>query len=248
MDTPTVRIAVLDDDPQLRNLLRRYLSEKGYTVDAVGSAPEFERLLSRHAYALVILDLMLPGESGLSLCRRLRARGETIPIVMLTAKGDETDRVIGLEIGADDYLAKPFSPRELVARIQAVLRRRPPHDVPGTPRAQGGVHAFGPFRLDTRNRRLEKHGERLPLTTGEYAVLEALVLHPRQPLSRERLTELARGRTHLPNDRSMDIQISRLRRLIEDEPARPQRIQTVWGFGYVFVPDDGPPPPTDAGV
>ncbi len=246
MDASPVRLAVLDDDPQLRNLLRRYLSEKGFTVDAVGTAPELERLLHRHRYALVILDLMLPGEGGLSLCRRLRARGEKIPIIMLTAKGDEMDRVIGLEIGADDYLAKPFSPRELVARIQAVLRRRPTPSVPGTPRPDGGIAAFGPFRLDTRNRRLEKHGQRLALTTGEYAVLETLVLHPRRPLSRERLTELARGRTHLPNDRSMDIQISRLRRLLEDDPAHPQRIQTVWGYGYVFVPDDAPEGGADA--
>lgn len=238
MDTSPPRLAVLDDDAQLRNLLRRYLSEKGYRVDAAGNAAELERLLLRRGYALLILDLMLPGEDGLSLCRRLRARGETVPVIMLTAKGDEADRVAGLEIGADDYLPKPFSPRELVARIQAVLRRRPAFSVPGTPREDGGPVRFGPFVLDTRHRRLEKNGQRVPLTTGEYAVLEALATRPHQPLSRERLTELARGREHVPSDRSMDIQISRLRRLVEDEPSRPQRIQTVWGHGYVFVPDD----------
>lgn len=238
MDSTNLRLAVLDDDPQLRNLLRRYLSEKGYRVDAVGTAAELERLLLRHAYALVILDIMLPGEDGLSLCRRLRSAGENVPIIMLTAKGDEVDRVLGLELGADDYLSKPFSPRELLARIQAVLRRRPPRSIPGIPRGNGGIIRFGPFRLDTRNRRLEKNGVRVPLTTGEYAVLEALVLHPHQPLSRERLTELSRGREHLPNDRSMDIQISRLRRLIEEIPSEPTRIQTVWGYGYVFVPDE----------
>jgi two-component system phosphate regulon response regulator OmpR len=238
MERLSSRIAILDDDAQLRHLLRRYLSEKGYEVDAAGTVPEFERLLERRGYALIILDLMLPGESGLSFCRRLRARGEQVPIIMLTAKGDETDRVIGLEIGADDYLAKPFSPRELVARIQAVLRRGPKAPIPGAPRTDGAIVSFGPFRLDTRSRKLEKGGERIALTTGEYAVLEALVLHPRQPLSRERLTELARGRAHLPNDRSMDIQISRLRRILEDDPARPERLQTVWGYGYVFVPDD----------
>ena len=241
MDESSSRIAVLDDDPQLRNLLRRYLSEKGYTVDTAATAPELDRLLHRHVYALVILDLRLPGEDGLSVCRRLRARGEDIPIIMLTARGDEASRVSGLELGADDYLAKPFSPRELIARIQSVLRRRPSPPIPGAPRPTGGVLTFGPFRLDTRNRRLEKNGERIPLTSGEYAVLEALVRHPRQPLSRERLTQSSRGRVYLPNDRSMDIQISRLRRLLEDDPSHPERIQTVWGYGYVFVPDEPAP-------
>jgi two-component system, OmpR family, phosphate regulon response regulator OmpR len=183
-----------------------------------------------------VLDLMLPGEDGLSLCRRLRGIGVEIPIIMLTAKGDDVDRIVGLEIGADDYLPKPFNPRELVARINAILRRdrKPPI---GAPAESDVVIRFGVFELNLGTRTLAKAGKMLSLTTGEFAVLEALVRHPRKPLSREKLMEFARGREHGAYDRSMDVQISRLRRLIESNSAEPRFIQTVWGFGYVFVPD-----------
>ena len=157
---------------------------------------------------------------------------------MLTAKGDEIDRIVGLEMGADDYLPKPFNPRELVARIHAVLRRRPPPPHPGAPRGGEPAVGFGPFTLDVAARTLRRNGDTIALTTGEFALLRALATHPRQPLSREKLMELARGRELEAFERSIDVQISRLRRLIEDDSARPRYIQTVWGFGYVFVPDD----------
>ena len=156
---------------------------------------------------------------------------------MLTAKGEDVDRIVGLEVGADDYLGKPFNPRELLARIHAVLRRRPPQEAPGAPSAENESVTFGPFAFDLGARTLHKNGEEISLTTGEFAMLKALVRHPRQPLSREKLAQLARGREFEPFDRSLDVQISRLRKLIEADAASPRYIQTVWGVGYVFVPD-----------
>ena len=155
---------------------------------------------------------------------------------ILTAKGDDVDRIVGLELGADDYLAKPFNPRELVARINAVLRRRRPI-VPGAPLQADGPITFGPCALDLAARMLTRDGQPIQLTTGEFALLKALVDHPHQPLSREKLMELARGRDLEPFDRTIDVQVSRLRKLIEENPSAPRFIQTVWGFGYVFVPD-----------
>ena len=231
------RVLVVDDDRRLRDLLNRYLTEQGYTVRAVSDATEMNRQLARERYDLMILDLMLPGEDGLSICRRLRGAGDNMPIIMLTAKGDEVDRIVGLEIGADDYLPKPFNPRELVARIQAVMRRRPPSAPPGAPATDLQVVEFGPFRFNLAARSLARNGEDVALTTGEFALLKVLVQHPRVPLSRDKLMELARGREFGAFDRSIDVQVSRLRRLIEADPAKPAYIQTVWGFGYVFVPD-----------
>ena len=187
-------------------------------------------------FDLIVLDVMMPGEDGLSVCRRLRAQGG-IPILMLTALGDETDRIVGLEVGADDYLPKPFNPRELLARIHAVLRRRPSPEAPGAPSKEAAVVNFGPFEFDLSLRRLSKNGEQIALTTGEFSMLKALVRHPRQPLSRDKLAQLARGREFEPFDRSLDVQISRLRKMLEPDPAQPRYIQTVWGVGYVFVPD-----------
>jgi len=231
------RILVVDDDARLRDLLNRYLNEQGFAVRAVHDAAEMNRQLARERYDLMILDLMLPGEDGLSVCRRLRGGGEKMPIIMLTAKGDDVDRIVGLEIGADDYLPKPFNPRELVARIQAVLRRQPPPAPPGAPSMEREVVEFGPFRLDLAVRSLTRGGDEVPLTTGEFALLKVLVQHPRTPLSRDKLMELARGREFGAFDRSIDVQVSRLRKLIEPDPAKPAYIQTVWGFGYVFIPD-----------
>ncbi|MCC7483513.1 MAG: two-component system response regulator OmpR [Burkholderiales bacterium] len=231
------RLLVVDDDRRLRDLLNRYLTEQGYAVRTVADATEMNRQLARERYDLMILDLMLPGEDGLSICRRLRGGGENMPIIMLTAKGDDVDRIVGLEVGADDYLPKPFNPRELVARIQAVMRRRPAAGPPGAPVQENQVVAFGAFRFNLGSRSLSREGEDIPLTTGEFALLKVLVQHPRTPLSRDKLMELARGREFGAFDRSIDVQVSRLRRLIEPDPARPGYIQTVWGFGYVFVPD-----------
>jgi two-component system, OmpR family, phosphate regulon response regulator OmpR len=237
MNNAKVKILVIDDDLRLRELLKRYLGEQGYAVGVAADGESMNRVRARDRFDLLVLDLMMPGEDGLAICRRLRAANDTTPIIMLTAKGDEIDRIVGLEMGADDYLPKPFNPRELLARIQAVLRRQAPLPVPGAPTATANHVEFGGFSLDLAARRLSKDGADVTLTTGEFALLKILVSHPREPLSREKLMELARGREHEPFDRSIDIQVSRLRKLIEPHHAHPRYIQTVWGFGYVFVPD-----------
>ena len=234
---PRQKILVVDDDLRLRDLLKRYLGEQGFAVDTVPDAAAMDRQLQRMRYDLMVLDLMLPGEDGLAICRRLRQGGEKMAVIMLTAKGDDVDRIVGLEMGADDYLAKPFNPRELVARIHAVLRRQAPAERPGAPSASPASVGFGPFRLDLDTRALTREGAAVPLTTGEFALLKALVQHPREPMSRDKLMELARGRELEHTDRSIDVQVSRLRKLLGEDPQSPRYIQTVWGFGYVFVPD-----------
>jgi len=237
---PRQKILVVDDDLRLRDLLKRYLSEQGFAVETVPDVQAMERALSRVRYDLAVLDLMLPGEDGLAACRRLRETGNGLPIIMLTAKGDDVDRIIGLETGADDYLAKPFNPRELVARIHAVLRRQAPQERPGAPSAEPRTVEFGPFALHLASRALERDGTPVPLTTGEFALLKALALHPREPMSRDKLMELARGRELESFDRSIDVQVSRLRKLLGEDPQSPRFIQTVWGYGYAFVPDGQP--------
>jgi len=218
------RILVVDDDVRLRTLLQRFLEDKGFVVKTAHDATQMDRLLQRELFSLIVLDFMLPVEDGLSICRRLRQSNIDTPIIMLTARGSDSDRIAGLEAGADDYLPKPFNPNELLARIRAVLRRQV-REVPGAPSQQVEVVSFGPWSLD------------LSITTGEFAVLKALVQHPREPLTRDKLMNLARGREWGAMERSIDVQVSRLRRLIEDNPARARYIQTVWGVGYVFVPD-----------
>ena len=239
MKATTPKILVIDDDPRLRDLLVRYLSEQGFVVQALPDARDLDKKLQRDPPHLLVLDLMLPGEDGLAICRRLRGSGETLPVIMLTAKGEDIDRIVGLEMGADDYLPKPFNPRELVARINAVLRRHTERLAPGAPAVEGKI-SFGPYRLDLTTRTLTRGDTAVPLTTGEFGLLKVLATHPRQPLAREKLMLLARGRDHDVFDRAIDVQISRLRKLIEDDPSAPRYIQTVWGFGYVFVPDEAP--------
>lgn len=236
MSTEGEKILIVDDDARLRRLLERFLSEQGYRVRAVENTEQMDRLLSRELYSLIVLDLMLPGEDGLSACKRLRDQGNKTPIIMLTAKGDEGSRIQGLEMGADDYLPKPFNPRELVARIKAVLRRQAPQ-VPGAPSSDDDSVAFGEFVLNLGTRELVRGNEVHMLTTGEFAVLKALVQHSREPLTRDKLMQLARGREWDALERSIDVQISRLRRMLEPDPSKPRYIQTVWGVGYVFVPD-----------
>jgi two-component system phosphate regulon response regulator OmpR len=231
------KILVVDDDLRLRDLLNRYLSEQGFAVRAVSDSQAMDKLLAHERFDLMVLDLMLPGEDGLSICRRLRGTKNTIPIIMLTAKGEDVDRIVGLEMGADDYLPKPFNPRELVARINAVLRRRAAPLPPGAPSADAESVEFGGMTVNLATRTLVKNGASIALTTGEFALLKVLVTHPRVPLSRDKLMELARGREYEVFDRAIDVQVSRLRKLIEPDPANPTLIQTVWGFGYVFVPD-----------
>ena len=235
------RILVVDDDQRLRELVVRYLADQGFEARAVADGAGMDRQLSRERYDLIVLDLMLPGEDGLAICRRLRsdkaAQASSPALLMLTAKGDEVDRIVGLEMGADDYLPKPFNPRELVARVNAVLRRRAPSGPPGAPASDTEVHRFGSFEFNLATRSLTREGKAVALTTGEFSVLKVLVQHPRQPLSRDKLMELARGREYGVFDRSIDVQISRLRKIVEGDPSHPKHIQTVWGFGYVFVPD-----------
>jgi two-component system phosphate regulon response regulator OmpR len=237
MTTAKTRILVVDDDLRLRDLLNRYLFEQGFSVYVAQDAAAMDKLLGRERFDLIVLDLMMPGEDGLSVCRRLRGAKDTIPIIMLTAKGDDVDRIVGLEMGADDYLPKPFNPRELVARIRAVLRRRTAPLPPGAPAVEEGQMSFGQVTIDLATRALTRAGSTIALTTGEFALLKVLLTHPRVPLSRDKLMELARGREYEVFDRAIDVQISRLRKLVEPDPQHPVHIQTVWGFGYVFVPD-----------
>jgi len=229
MKQTSPKILVIDDDPRLRELLVRYLAEQGFQVQALCDARELDKKLQRDPPHLLVLDLMLPGEDGLAVCRRLRGAGESVPIIMLTAKSEE--------MGADDYLPKPFNPRELVARIHAVLRRQTERLAPGAPAAEGKI-SFGPYRLDLTTRALSRGETPIALTTGEFSLLKVLATHPRQPLAREKLMLLARGRDHDVFDRAIDVQVSRLRKLIEPDASSPRYIQTVWGFGYVFVPDE----------
>lgn len=193
VDGSQTRILVVDDDVRLRNLLQRFLEEQGFTVKAVADAVQMDRLLGRELFALMVLDLMLPGEDGMAICRRLREGGNNLPIIMLTAKGADSDRISGLEAGADDYLAKPFNPQELLARIKAVLRRQQ-RELPGAPSQIAEQVSFGEWSLDLATRQLKRKTESVSLTTGEFAVLKALVQHPREPLTRDKLMNLARGR------------------------------------------------------
>lgn len=236
MGQETPKVLVVDDDMRLRALLERYLVEQSFVVRSAANAEQMDRLLERENFHLLVLDLMLPGEDGLSICRRLRQANNDIPIVMLTAKGDEVDRIIGLELGADDYMPKPFNPRELLARIKAVLRRRV-SEAPGAPSQEENIVEFGEYSLNLATREMSKGDINMPLTSGEFAVLKALITHPREPLSRDKLMNLARGRDYSALERSIDVQVSRLRRMLEEDPAKPRYIQTVWGLGYVFVPE-----------
>jgi two-component system phosphate regulon response regulator OmpR len=229
------KILMVDDDVRMRELLQRYLGEQGFEVRTASDAAQMDELLAQEQPDLLVLDLMMPGEDGLAICRRLRATGSNMPIIMLTARGDEIDRIVGLEMGADDYLPKPFNPRELLARINAVIRR---HERSPTPAAEeAGVVKFGEFTFDSAARSLSRNGMAITITSGEFALLKVFIDHPRQPLSRDRLMQLTRGRELDVFDRSIDVQVSRLRKIIEPDPAHPRYLQTMWGFGYVFIPD-----------
>lgn len=231
------QILVVDDDTRLRSLLTRYLGEQGFNVQTAADGQQMDRLRKREHFDLLVLDLMMPGEDGLSICRRLRGAGDSVPIIMLTAKGEEVDRIVGLEMGADDYLPKPFNPRELLARIHAVLRRQKT-EIPGAPLKEKTQVAFGDVLVNLNTRTVTKGDEVITLTTGEYSLLKVLLQHPNEPLSRDKLMTLARGREQGSFDRAIDVQISRIRKLIEVDPANPRYLQTIWGFGYVFVPDE----------
>jgi two-component system phosphate regulon response regulator OmpR len=224
------RVVVVDDDAEMRALLQRYLSGEGYVVRAVGGGKGLDSALAREPADIIVLDLMMPGEDGLSICRRMRVAGDATPIIMLTARGDPVDRILGLEMGADDYLPKPFTPRELLARMSAVLRRGPART-----RTADGVIAFGPFVMHVGEMKVFRDGRELELSSREFALLKALALEPGRPLSRARLIELALGRDADITDRAIDVQISRLRKAIGDDTDVPIWIKTVWGVGYVLA-------------
>lgn len=230
------RIIVMDDDAEIRDMLRRYLSNHGFQVQAIGDAEQLDRLLQREPFDALVLDLMMPGEDGLSICRRLRVNGQTIPILMLTARGDPVDRIVGLEMGADDYLAKPFDPRELIARLNAMRRRQQMlHSTQVW--ANDEIIAFGSYTLNLSRMELQRDGVTLPLTSMEFQLLRVFAVNPRRPMSRDHLQDKVKGRDHESMDRSLDVQISRLRRKLEEDPGSPRYIRTVWGVGYMFVPD-----------
>lgn len=228
----TEHLLVVDDDQQLRELLARYLGEQGFRVSTAADARGMDDLLAHEQPDLIILDLMLPGEDGLSIARRMRAKNH-IPIIMLSARGEEVDRIVGLEVGADDYLPKPFNPRELLARIRAVLRRPNIKEVA----TANASYRFGPFELDIERRSVKRAGAELNLTAGEFTLLRVLIEHPNQVLSRDHLIDLIKGYDRSPFDRSIDIRVTRLRRKIEDEPSSPRFLRTVWGEGYMFTPE-----------
>lgn len=235
-------ILIVDDDAEIRTLLGRYLEKNGLRTTAVADGRAMWQALDRAAFDLIVLDLMLPGDDGLTLCRTLRTRSD-IPVIMLTARGEETDRIVGLEMGADDYLTKPFEMRELSARIKAVLRRTSASDVPANDKAAGTLAKaprllFSGWVLDRRQYQLfDSEGKPADLTSGEFRLLEALVSAPNRVLSREQLFELTRSGEFDSYDRAIDIQIARIRKKLQDDPKNPELIKTVRGVGYMFTGD-----------
>ncbi len=231
MSSERATLLVVDDDAEIRELIQEYLDKQGYHVICVEDGPAMDETLAESSVDLVLLDLMLPGEDGLSIAKRLKASRNT-PIIMVSAQGEEVDRIVGLEIGADDYIAKPFNPRELLARIRAVMRRNAASD----PDRQ--VVEFGTFRLDLDAHRLTEDNRTVPLTSGEYDLLSVLVQYPNRVLDRDRIVELLSSGQRSPFDRSVDVRVTRLRSKIEPDPSSPRYIRTVWGKGYMFCPGD----------
>lgn len=234
-----INILIVDDDQGLRDLLQRYLGEQGYQVSSVKDGIDMDRWLKEHHPDAIILDLMLPGEDGLSLARRLRTVHPQLPILMLSARGDEIDRIVGLEMGADDYLPKPFNPRELLARLKAILRRSSPPATLEREHTEENQYRFGPFILDLIQRSLSREGALISLTKAEFELLLALLKNPNQTLSRDQLVEMFMGYDRDPFDRSIDVRVTRLRRKIEPDPGNPRYIHTERGIGYRFTPDGG---------
>ena len=235
---PSARILVVDDDPALRELLSAYLTDTGFVVDLAGDGAGMRRAIDAARPDAVVLDLMLPGEDGLTLTRALRAQAgaaAAIPVLILSARGEEVDRVVGLEMGADDYLAKPFSPRELLARLRALLRRSQVASITQSA-PDPDEYRFGPYHLDLAARRLLKDDLDLGLSSAEFDLLKAFTERPNRVLTRDVLMDLLKGYEWDPNDRTVDIRVARLRRKIEPDPAHPVYIRTVRGEGYLFNP------------
>lgn len=226
-------ILLVEDDREISSLTQELLAREGFTTQLAENGGALDELLPQANPDLILLDLMLPGEDGLSICRRLRANSN-IPIIMVTAKGDDIDRIIGLEVGADDYIAKPFNPRELIARIRAVLRRAVPAAL-GIPVASTRRLRFGEFILDVDSHRLFRGAEEIELSTGDFDLLVVLLEHPMRVLSRDQLMDLTKGRSWEAFDRSIDVALSRLRRKIEPDPAKPSLIKTIRNAGYMLA-------------
>jgi len=229
------RLLVVDDDAELRELAEAYLSQQGFDVASVADGTAMDARLANEKFDLLILDLMLPGEDGLSIAKRLKGKID-IPIIMVSAQGEDIDRIVGLEVGADDYIAKPFNPRELLARIRAVLRRAKARPASGE---RGDVIRFGEFELDLGAHRLTRRGEIVSLTSGEFDLLAILARHPNKVLDRDRILDLLTGAERSPFDRSIDVRVTRLRGKLERDPSKPVYIKTIWGKGYLFCPDGG---------
>lgn len=234
-------VLVVDDDDKLRDLVIQYLSGEGFVVNGAANGQQMDQFIQDHRVDLVVLDLMLPGEDGLSIARRLRAN-VALPIVMLSARGEDIDRIVGLEVGADDYLTKPFNPRELLARIRAVLRRVDTQVTEDDDERDAHQYHFGEFTFDILANSLVRDDEVIELTPGDAALLEAMVLNPNRVLSRDQLIENLKGYERSPFDRSIDVRVTRLRKKIEPNPEHPQYIRTVWGKGYMFTPQGNPVP------
>ena len=227
-------ILVIDDDPELRELLEAYLSQQGFDVVTVRDGLEMDAIFAEFQIDLVILDLMLPGEDGLSIAKRLKQQNN-LPIIIVSAQGDDIDRIVGLEVGADDYVSKPFNPRELLARIRAVLRRTN-NNAPLKDSTSKSL-SFGKFQLDLNAHRLFCEGNPVLLTSGEFDLLHLLVQHPNEVMDRDKILDLLTGAERSPFDRSIDVRVTRLRSKIEENPAEPGFIKTIWGKGYMFCPD-----------
>jgi two-component system OmpR family response regulator len=229
-------ILVVDDHSEIRDLLKRFLEQHGMRVSCARDGKEMKRLLDEREFDLLVLDLMMPGEDGLTLCRELRVKSR-LPIIMLTAMGEETDRIIGLEMGADDYLSKPFNPRELLARIKAVMRRTQAESLP-VPETLTRDLRFDRWLLDVNRRELvDEEGVGMSLSTAEFDLLKVFLERPQRVLSRDQLLDLARGREAVAFDRAIDTLVSRLRRKLERDPKNPELIKTIWGGGYLFAAD-----------
>lgn len=225
------RVLVVDDDAGIRDLLKEYLAKQGLEVASARDGREMDQVMADFIPDILVMDLMMPGEDGLALTRRVKSARE-LPVIMLSARGEDIDRIVGLEVGADDYLAKPFNPRELLARIRAVLRR----GVGGSEAVTEAAYRFGPYSLDLAAQRLLREGEEVAITHAEFALLKIFVEHPNRALSRDQIMDWLKGYDRDPFDRSIDVRVTRLRRKLEDDPANPAYIRTVWGQGYLFAP------------
>ncbi|MCP4702222.1 MAG: response regulator [Gammaproteobacteria bacterium] len=231
------RILIVEDDPASGVTMQDYLTANRYEATVVANGVAMKDYLAKNTVDLLVLDINLPGESGLSLTRELRANKSNLPIIMVSAAGEEIDRVVGLEIGADDYLPKPVSLRELLARVRAMLRRHAPETrMPENDSETPEVFRFGPFAVDLKAHRLAKDKTEIPVTSAEFNLLAIFVQHPNQVLNRDRLMTLTKGYGHEPYDRAIDVRISRLRNKIETDPGHPDYIRTIRGEGYLFSP------------